>query len=47
MPDEDFPSDMRDEAHYRLDQILQKEKDKLNYIYDCLLYTSDAADDLA
>ena len=34
MPDEDFPSDMRDEADYRLDQILQKEKDKLNYIYD-------------
>jgi hypothetical protein len=34
IPDEDFPSDMRDEADYRLDQVLKKEKDKLNYIYD-------------
>ena len=34
MPDEEFQSDIRDEADYRLDQILKKEKDKLNYIYD-------------
>jgi hypothetical protein len=34
MPDEDFPSDVRDEADYRLDQILKKEKDKLHYVYD-------------
>jgi hypothetical protein len=34
VPDDDFPSDMRDEADYRLDQILNKEKDKLSYIYD-------------
>jgi len=34
VPDDDFPSDMRNEADYRLDQVLKQEKDKLNYIYD-------------
>ena len=34
IPDEDFPSDVRDETEYRLDQVLKKEKDKLNYVYD-------------
>ena len=34
IPDEDFPSDVRDEIDYRLDQVLKKEKDKLNYVYD-------------
>jgi len=32
--DADFPSDIQDEAKYRLDQVLKKEKDKLNYTYD-------------
>lgn len=34
VPDEDFPSDVKDELDYRLDQILKKEKEKLNYAYD-------------
>ncbi len=34
IPDEDFPSDLRDEVGYRLDQVLKNEKDKLNYEYD-------------
>lgn len=34
MPDDDFPSDVRDETDYRLDQVLKKAKDKLNYVYD-------------
>lgn len=34
VPDEDFPMDVLDEADYRLDQLLKKEKDKLNYVYD-------------
>ncbi len=34
MPDEAFPSDTKDEARYRLDQLLKTEKDKLIYIYD-------------
>jgi len=34
IPDEEFPSDVREETDYRLDQVLQKEKDKLNYVYD-------------
>ena len=34
VPDVDFPSDIQDEAKYRLDQVLKKEKDKLNYTYD-------------
>lgn len=32
--DEDFPSDIHDEANYRLDQILKAEKEKLIYTYD-------------
>ena len=34
MPDDDFPSDMLDEIDYRLDHLLQKEKDKFIYEYD-------------
>jgi len=34
IPDEDFPSDVRDEVDFRLDQVVKKEKDKLNYVYD-------------
>ena len=34
MPNEAFPSDTKDEARYRLDQLLKTEKDKLIYIYD-------------
>jgi len=34
MPDEDFPSDVRDETDFRLDQVLKKEKDNLHYVYD-------------
>lgn len=34
MPDENFPSDIHDEAEYRLDQVLNKEKDILIYAYD-------------
>ncbi len=34
VPDEDFPSDSHDEANYRLDQVLKKEKEKLIYTYD-------------
>ncbi|MCG6969283.1 MAG: plasmid pRiA4b ORF-3 family protein [Gammaproteobacteria bacterium] len=34
VPDADFPSDVRDESEYRLDQVLKKEKDRLNYEYD-------------
>lgn len=34
MPDEEFPSDTKDEAQYRLDQLLKTEKEKLIYIYD-------------
>lgn len=34
MPDEAFPSDIKDETRYRLDQLLKTEKDKLIYIYD-------------
>ncbi|PTQ88792.1 plasmid pRiA4b ORF-3 family protein [Nitrosomonas ureae] len=33
-PDEEFSSDAKDEAQYRLDQLLEKEKEKLIYIYD-------------
>lgn len=33
-PDEEFPSDIHDEAKFRLDQILKQEKDKLIYTYD-------------
>lgn len=33
-PDEEFPSDAKDEAQYRLDQLLKREKEKLIYIYD-------------
>jgi len=34
MPDEEFRSDVLDEADFRLDQVLKQEKDKLLYIYD-------------
>lgn len=34
VPDADFPSDILDEAKYRLEQVLKNEKDKLNYTYD-------------
>lgn len=34
IPDEDFPSALRDEVNFRLDQVLKKEKDKLIYVYD-------------
>ena len=34
VPDEELPSDVKDEIDFRLDQILKKEKDKLNYMYD-------------
>ena len=34
VPDEDFPSNVRDEIDFRLDQVLKKVKDKLNYVYD-------------
>ncbi len=34
VPDEEFPSDINDEIDYRLEQVLQKEKDKLQYTYD-------------
>jgi len=34
VPDKEFPSDIHDEVEFRLDQMLTKEKDKLNYIYD-------------
>lgn len=34
VPDEECPSDIYDEAGFRLDQVLKKEKDKLNYVYD-------------
>lgn len=34
VPDEDFPSDVKDEIDFRLDQILRKEKDSLHYVYD-------------
>lgn len=34
VPDEDFPSDMHDEAKYRLDLVLKEEKEKLVYTYD-------------
>lgn len=34
IPDEYFPSDIHDEAKYRLDQVLQEEKEKLIYTYD-------------
>lgn len=34
VPDEDFPSDMHDEAKCRLDQVLKGEKEKLVYTYD-------------
>ena len=34
MPDEDFPSEVHDEIDYRIDQVLHKEKDRLDYSYD-------------
>lgn len=34
IPDEYSSSDMHDEATYRLDQVLQEEKEKLIYTYD-------------
>ncbi len=34
VPDEEYPSSVQDEIDFRLDQVLKKEKDKLNYIYD-------------
>lgn len=34
IPDEDFPSDVRNEADCRLDQVIKTEKNKLNYVYD-------------
>lgn len=34
VPDEDFPSNLHDEMDYRLDRVLIKEKDKMNYMYD-------------
>lgn len=34
VPNEEFPSGVRNEAKYRLDHVLKKEKDKLIYIYD-------------
>ena len=34
VPDEEFSSDVHDEIEYRMDQVLQKEKDRLNYTYD-------------
>jgi len=34
MPDEEFPSDIKDEIDYRLGQILKQEQDKLDYLYD-------------
>ncbi len=34
VPDDEFPSDVCDEAKYRLDQVLKQEKDKLLYEYD-------------
>jgi hypothetical protein len=34
MPDAEFPSDVRNEAKYRLNQVLKQEKEKLLYTYD-------------
>lgn len=34
VPDDDFPSDICEEVDYRLDQVLQREKERLRYIYD-------------
>lgn len=34
VPDTEFPSDVRNEARYRLDQVLKQEKEKLIYTYD-------------
>jgi len=34
VPDEDFPSDIRNETGFRIDQVLKKEKDTLTYRYD-------------
>ncbi len=34
VPDEEFPSDIKDELDFRLDQVLKKANDKLNYVYD-------------
>lgn len=34
VPDEDFPSEVRDETDYRLHQLLRQEKDRLLYAYD-------------
>jgi len=34
IPDEDFPSDVRDTLEFRLNEVLKKEKDKLVYFYD-------------
>ncbi len=34
VPDEDFPSDIKDEIDFRLDQVLKQEADRLVYLYD-------------
>jgi len=34
IPDDEFPSDVHDETDYRLSQMLKKEGDTLNYVYD-------------
>lgn len=34
VPDEDFPSDIRNESKFRIDQVLKQEKDELLYTYD-------------
>ena len=34
VPDKEFPSDIYDEADFRLEQVLKKEEDRLHYVYD-------------
>ena len=34
IPDEEFPSDVKDEMDFRLEQVLKKVGDKLHYVYD-------------
>jgi len=34
MPDEEFSPEVHDETEYRIDQVLQKEKESLSYSYD-------------
>jgi len=34
VPDEDSPARIKDENKFRMDRVLKKEKDKLQYMYD-------------